>query len=167
MAFAMKLSPRVAVAVCLSGLLCGCSTSQELLTKFQNAAAVVFNNPSVGAYRATPEQVRLADERATVTFDQHSPQERNAFNKSGTRYLAVRTSDPTPTQWAEIRSNMEKPGSRYAGPKKAPSKIYCVMVWDTQSREIVGTDCYAVLDLPTPGTLVRFDTFTAQYVGDF
>ena len=121
----------------------------------------------MGAYRATPQQVRLADQRAATTFNQLSPQEKKAFNESGTRYLAVRTSDPTPTQWTEIRRNMEKPGSRYSGPNKAPGKIYCVMVWDTQSREIVGTDCYAVLELPTPGTLVRFDTFTAQYVGDF
>ena len=163
----MRLSPRVAVALCLSGLLCGCSTTQELLTKVQNVAAVVFNNPSVGAYRATPQQVRLADQRATDTFDQLSLQDRDAFKKSETRYLAVRTSDPTPTQRAEIRRNMKKPGSKYFGATKAPGRIYCVMIWDTQSREIVGTDCYAVLDLPTPGTLVRLDTFTAQYVGDF
>ncbi len=163
----MRLSPRVAVVLCLSGLLCGCPTTQELLTKVQNVAVAVFNNPSVGAYRATLHQVRLADQRATVTFDQLSPQERDAFNKSGTRYLAVRTSDPTPTQRAEIRRNMEKPGSKYSGPKKAPGKICCVMVWDTQSREIVGTDCYAVLDLPTPGTVARFDAYTAQYAGDF
>ena len=65
----MRLSPRVAVVLCLSGLLCGCPTTQELLTKVQNVAVAVFNNPSVGAYRATLHQVRLADQRATVTFD--------------------------------------------------------------------------------------------------
>jgi hypothetical protein len=39
------------------------------------------------------------------------------------------------------------------------------MIWDTQSQEIVGTDCYAVLKLPPAGELARFDTYTAQYVG--
>jgi hypothetical protein len=41
------------------------------------------------------------------------------------------------------------------------------MIWDTQSGEIVGTDCYAVLKLPAAGELARFDTYTAQYVGSF
>ena len=35
--------------------------------------------------------------------------------------------------------------------EESSRKIYCVMIWDTQSREIVGTDCYAVLNLPTQG----------------
>jgi hypothetical protein len=61
---------------------------------------------------------------------------------------------------------MQKPGSRYAS-KKAPSKVYCVMIWDTQSQQVVGADCYAVVNLPAPGTLARFDTYTAQYVGSF
>ncbi len=49
----------------------------------------------------------------------------------------------------------------------APEKVYCVMIWDTQSGEIVGNDCYAVLKLPVAGELARFDTYTAQYVGSF
>ena len=61
--------------------------------------------------------------------------------------------------------DMQKPTSRYSGSRKVPEKIYCVMIWDTQSQEIVGTDCYAVLKLPPAGELARFDTYTAQYVG--
>jgi hypothetical protein len=163
----MRLSPRLGVALCLAGVLSGCLTTQELLTKVNNLAVVVFKNLSVGAYRATPQQIRLADQRATATFNRFSPQAKKTFKESGTRYLAVRTADPTPTQRAEIRKNMEKPGSLYAGRTKAPGKIYCVMIWDTQSREVVGTDCYAVVNLPTPGTVARFDTYTAQYVGNF
>ena len=163
----MRLSPRLGIALCLASLLSGCLTSQELLTKVNNLAAGIFNNLSLGAYKATPQQIRLADQRATATYNRFAPQEKKTFKESGTRYLAVRTADPTPTQRAEIRKEMQKPGSIYAGPKKAPSKIYCVMIWDTQSREVVGTDCYAVATLPTPGTVARFDTYTAQYVGSF
>ena len=129
----MRLSPRLGIALCLASLLSGCVTSQELLTKVNNLAAGIFNNLSLGAYRATPQQIRLADQRATATYSRFAPQEKKAFKESGTRYLAVRTADPTPTQRAEIRKEMQKPGSIYAGPKKAPSKIYCVMIWDTQS----------------------------------
>ena len=163
----MRLSPRLGIALCLASLLSGCLTSQQLLTKVNNLAAGIFNNLSLGAYRATPQQIRLADQRATATYNRFAPQEKKTFKESGTRYLAVRTADPTPTQRAEIRKEMQKPGSIYAGPKKAPSKIYCVMIWDTQSGEVVGTDCYAVASLPTPGTVARFDTYTAQYVGSF
>jgi hypothetical protein len=163
----MRLSPRAGIALCLAGLLSGCLTTQELVTKASNFAVTVFNNLSVGAYKATPQQIRLADQRATATFKRLSPQEKQTFKESGTRYLAVRTADPTPTQRAEIQKNMEKPGSIYAGRRKTPSKIYCVMIWDTQSQEVVGTNCYAVLNLPTPGTVARFDTYTAQYVSTF
>ncbi|HEY5705543.1 MAG TPA: hypothetical protein VIS96_08225 [Terrimicrobiaceae bacterium] len=164
----MRLSLHLGVALCLAGLLSGCLTTQEVLTRVGNLAAVVFNNLSVGAYRATPQQVRVADQRATASFNRFTPQEKKTFKESGTRYLAVRTADPTPTQQIEIRKSMQKQGSRYGGTTtKPPSKVYCVMIWDTQSREIVGTDCYAVLSLPKPGSVARFDTYTAQYVGNF
>ena len=160
----MKLSPRLLVALCLAGLLSGCLTTQELWTKVSNTVNV-FYNLSVGAYKATPHQIRLADQRATASFKRFSPQQKKTLKES-TRYLAVRTADPTPTQQAAIRKDMQKPGSKYAG-KKASSKVYCVMIWDTQSQQVVGADCYAVVNLPTPGTLARFDTYTAQYLGSF
>jgi hypothetical protein len=163
----MRLSPRLGVALCLAGLPSGCLTTQELLTKVNNLAVAIFKNLSVGTYKATPEQIHLADQRATAEFNRFSPQEKETFKEPGTRYLAVRTTDPSPAQWTEIRRDMQKPGSLYGGPKKTPGKIYCVMIWDTQSREVVGTDCYAVLKLPAPGTVARFDTYTAQYVGSF
>jgi hypothetical protein len=156
----MRLSTRLGVALLLAGLLSGCLTTQDLVTKVK----AVFYNLSVGAYRATPQQIRLADQRATAAYKRFSPQEKKTFKESGKRYLAVRTADPTPAQRAEIRRDMEKPGSKYFGQAKT-GKIYCVMIWDTQSKEVVGTDCYAVASLPTSGTVARFDTYTAQYVG--
>ena len=163
----MRLSPRLGVALFLASLLSGCLTTQELLTNVNNFAVSVFRNLSVGAYKATPQQIHLADQRASATYNRFTPQEKKTLKESGTRYLAVRTADPTPAQRAEIRKNMEKPGSLYSGPKAATSKVYCVMIWDTQTREVVGTDCYAVLNLPTPGTIAHFDTYTAQYVGRY
>jgi hypothetical protein len=163
----MRFSLRLAFGLCLASLLSGCPTTQEVWTKVNNIAAVVFRNLSVGAYKATPQQIALADQRATTVYKRFSPQERTTFKESGTRYLAVRTSDPTPAQREEIRKNMQKPGSLYAKPTSAPGKVYCVMIWDTQSQEIVGTNCYAVLSLPEPGTVARFDTYTAQYMGTF
>lgn len=162
----MRLSLRGVLALGLASLLSGCLTTQELVTKVNSFTAGIFNNLSVGSYKATPQQIHLADQRATTSFSRFSPQQKKTFKESGTRYLAVRTADPTPAQRTEIRKNMEKPGSLYSGKKAAPSKVYCVMIWDTQTREVVGTDCYAVISLPTPGTVAHFDTYTAQYVGN-
>ncbi len=145
------------LVIWLSGVLCGCETTRRLWA--------TLNDFAVGIYKATPHQTQLADQRATAAFARLSAHEKVSLERSGTRYLAVRTADPTPAQWTEIRRDMQKPTSRYSGPRKAPEKIYCVMIWDTQSQEIVGTDCYAVLKLPPVGELARFETYTAQYVG--
>jgi hypothetical protein len=143
----------------LAGVLSGCETTR----KFWAA----LNDLAVGVYKATRHQKQLAHQRATASFQQFSPQQKKALAESGTRYLAVRTADPTPDQWKEIRKDMQKPASRYFASTSAPERIYCVMIWDTEAGEIVGNDCYALLKLPATGALARFDTYTAQYVGSF
>lgn len=152
----MRLVRFFGLVLWLSLFLCACETTRKLWA--------TLNDFAVGIYRATSQQRELADQRATTAYARFSPEEKSSLQRSGVRYLAVRTADPTPAQWTEIRRDMQKPASRYSGPRKAPEKIYCVMIWDTQSQEIVGTDCYAVLKLPPSGDLARFDTYTAQYV---
>ena len=146
-------------ALLLAMSLSGCLTTQRLLTLTRDWA--------VGIYKATAEQIRVADRRAAAAFARLTTQEKTELKESGTRYLAVRTSDPTPAQLAEIRRDMTKPASRYGSSPAPPGKIYCVMIWDTHSQEIVGNDCYAVLSLPKDRDLARFDTYTAQYLGTF
>ena len=153
----MRLIRFSGLVVWLSLFLCACETTRRLWA--------TLNDFAVGIYKATSHQTELADQRASAAFARFSPEEKSSLQRSGVRYLAVRTADPTPAQWTEIRRDIQKPTSRYSGPRKVPEKIYCVMIWDTQSREIVGTDCYAVLKLPPVGELARFETYTAQYVG--
>ena len=89
--FLMRFSLWLAFGLCLASLFSGCPTTQEVWTKVNSLAAVVFRNLSVGAYRATPQQIRLADQRATAAYKRFSPQEKTTFKESGNRYLAVRT----------------------------------------------------------------------------
>jgi hypothetical protein len=139
-------------------LLAGCMTTGRLLTW--------VNDLAVGAYQATARQIRIADQRAAAFFDRLTPAEKKALKDGGIRYLAVRTEDPNPEQMKQIRRNMAKRSGPYGAPGgSAPRKVYCVMIWDTQTREVVGTNCYAVLKLPTPGEPARFDTYMTQYVG--
>ena len=142
-------------------LLSGCATAGKLLS--------LVNNWAVGAYRATARQIQVADQRASTLFDRMPASKKQALKDEGVRYLAVRTDDPNPEQMKEIRRNMSKPSGGYGATttSAAPKKVYCVMIWDTQTREVVGTDCYAVLKLPPPDEPARFDTYTAQYVGTF
>lgn len=140
-------------------LLSGCATAGKLLS--------FAGDWAVGVYKATTRQIQVADQRATAAFDRKPAGEKKAMKDAGVRYLAVRTEDPTPAQMTQIRREMTKPGSKYGAPASAPKKVYCVMIWDTQTREVVGTDCYAVLKLPQPDESARFDTYTAQYVGTF
>ena len=72
---------------------------------------------------------------ATVTFEPEG-------NK--TRYIAVDT---------------EKDEHTAAGAKKS------VMIWDTQSQEVVGNNVYDVKSPPAVGSTAKFDTYSAEYVG--
>ncbi|MDD5200164.1 MAG: hypothetical protein PHC88_10225, partial [Terrimicrobiaceae bacterium] len=40
-----------------------------------------------------------------------------------------------------------------------------VMIYDTQSKALVGNDVYDVKSAPKTGTVTKYDTVQAQYVG--
>lgn len=40
-----------------------------------------------------------------------------------------------------------------------------VMIWDTQTQEIVGNSVYDINSPPPPGSSVKFETYSAEYVG--
>jgi len=48
---------------------------------------------------------------------------------------------------------------------QSPSGAKPVMVYDTQSRSIVGNDVFNLKSQPAVGSTKKFDTVTAQYVG--
>jgi hypothetical protein len=44
-------------------------------------------------------------------------------------------------------------------------QLHCLMVFDTESKQFVGSGCYVVGPLPPPGTLAQFESVTAEFVG--
>ena len=86
-------------------------------------------------------------------------------------------------QQNKSRSSSSSSGTQVAKSKKAPASIpkYIavdtvtsqqsptgakpVMLYDTQSRKIVGNDVYNLKSQPSVGSNKKFDTMTAQYVG--
>ena len=138
---------------------------------------------SWGAYRATPQQTRIADQRATRYYAQLPPAKKQEMKSKGKRYLAVRTADPSPAQIKEIKKKASSGayGSRSGGlygsrrsstaaskPSATPDptpEYKCVMIFDTYAKEIVGNNCYAVTTLPRVGETARFDAYTAEFIG--
>ena len=46
-----------------------------------------------------------------------------------------------------------------------PSQLRCLMVFDTQSKQFVGSGCYVVTGKPSIGDVAKFDTVSAEFVG--
>jgi hypothetical protein len=40
-----------------------------------------------------------------------------------------------------------------------------VMIYDTQTDQVVGNDVYDVKQAPKEGTISKYDTYSAEYVG--
>jgi hypothetical protein len=101
----------------------------------------------VKKYEATLEQRRVAEAagrraEARLRARPVQPPGGAGIGKRPPRYLAVRT-----------RSDARA---------KTPVSV---MIWDTQAQEIVGNNVYDINSPPPAGAPVRFETFSADYVG--
>ena len=79
--------------------------------------------------------------------DQAPPtaEEKKALKKKLPRYIAVET-----------------PTDKHS----APGTKKDVMIWDTQNESLVGNNVYDVQSTPTLGAMTKFETYSAQYVGN-
>lgn len=105
---------------------------------------------AAGAYiiskqQATERQRKVAEQRAKLYMArlEKQQQEQAAARKAKKpRYIAVQTEKTEKTQGKAA-----------------------VMVFDTQSNQIVGNSVYDMKSTPQVGETTKFDTYTAQYVG--
>jgi hypothetical protein len=123
----------------------------------------------LAVYRATPQQRRIAEMRVRRYSD---AVQRGKHARAKSRYIAVQTLDPDASQrksYAQRRESVrkiaEEQGRALAPAWVEPNEIHCLMVFDTQSREFVGSDCYVVAALPGAGRLAQFEAVTAEFVG--
>jgi hypothetical protein len=99
----------------------------------------------IAKHEASVRQRQLAQERARAATRKlgataHSP------GRPGQRprYLAVETAKDART---------------------APGAAKAIMIWDTAAQEIVGNNVYDISEAPTAGARVKFETYSAEYVG--
>lgn len=105
------------------------------------AAATVY---VIATHKATERQRRLAEERAKVYYGRLSQEKKASMKKKKVRYIAVDTEKNAET---------------------SPKAAKAVMLWDTQTQSIVGSDVYDVEKAPAVGSTARFETHAAEYVG--
>jgi len=77
------------------------------------------------------------------------------------RYIAVETLRPTKTQ----REDYLKKRAQQKAPAMNPAQLRCLMVFDTQTKQFVGSGCYVVGSLPAPGAVTKFESVSAEFVG--
>lgn len=132
-----------AAALLLSFLGAGCLSEETIRriegTPGQEGTGITLSRvPEVirilAVHDATPEQRRAARDTA-VRSGASGPEGRSA------RYLAVQTTDTEASQGA-----------------------VSVMVWDTESAEIVGNNVYDLAIRPRPGNVAMIDDRPAQFV---
>jgi hypothetical protein len=121
------------------------------------------------AYAATTEQ---QTEAKKCVRNYYASAQKNKRRVAKKRYIAVQTLRPSKRQLADyeqkrreaataLQSAQEQLSTRWV----PPGSLKCVMIFDTQTEQFVGSNCYAVGTLPSVGDVVKFETFTAEFVG--
>ena len=122
----------------------GASTGESVAIGAATGAVVAAVTYIVAKHQATERQHRIAEERARRAYAEMSAKRKASMKARKTRYIAVDT---------------EK------NEKTAPEAKKSVMIWDTQSQEVVGNNVYDVKAPPPVGSTAKFDTYSAEYVG--
>jgi hypothetical protein len=108
------------------------------------------------SYAPTPEQQAYAEQQVKkylVTVRNHQT------HPASHRYISVETLRPTKGQLADYTKRLRQPSP------SAPSQLRCLMVFDTETKQFVGAGCYVVAGEPVVGEIDRFETASAEFVG--
>jgi hypothetical protein len=118
----------------------GANTSEAVAIGLATGAVVGVTAYVIAKHKATERQRRYAEERARLAYENAPPPRQAAYQK--TRYIAVDT----------LR-------------EQNSSGAKSVMIYDTQTQQVVGNNVYDVKEAPKEGTVSKFDTYSAEYVG--
>ena len=118
----------------------GASDSTAVAIGLGTGAAVGVMAFVIAKHEATERQRRYAEERARLDYERMSAQRKAEVKKH--RYIAVPT----------VR-------------EKNSTGVQSVMVYDTQSQQVIGNNVYDLKSTPKDGQVSKFDTVSAEYVG--
>ena len=115
----------------------------------------------VAKHQATERQRQVAEQRARLYMAKRAEENRIAAKSQNTSSGTVAKKTTKQASGPRyIAINTEKSGTAPAA--SGPS----VMIFDTQSSQIVGNNVYDLKAQPKSGQTAKFDTYTTQYVGN-
>jgi hypothetical protein len=110
----------------------------------------------VYSYTPSPEQQAKAMQQVGTYLLEINQRRHHAATH---RYISVETLRPTKKQVEDFVK--KQPPTRHV----EPGKLRCLMVFDTQTREFVGSGCYVVTTAPRSGEVTQFEAVSAEFVG--
>ncbi len=146
----------------------GLSTAESFATGAAVGAVVAATTFIIAKHQATVRQRRIAEERARAAYRRIVAQ-RQAEERA--EQQRAREGRPAPKTRGRKAQQGPRPVPRYIAvetekdERTSPKAEKAVMIWDTQSQEIVGNNVYDVESTPAVGATARFETYSAEYVG--
>lgn len=122
----------------------GLSTGESIAVGVASGAIIAATTYIIAKHQATERQRRIAEERARLAYRRMPEKKKVAMKKRRVRYIAVDTEKDERT---------------------SPKAKKSVMIWDTQSQQVVGNNVYDVQTPPREGQTAKFETYSAEYVG--
>ncbi len=111
----------------------------------------------IAKHQATERQRKIAEQRARLYMAQRAAARQQAARKAATASSSGTKKAKAPKETRYIA--VETPNESFNKGQSA------VMIYDTQSDEIVGNNVYDLKTTPKVGQTSKFDTYTAEYVG--
>jgi hypothetical protein len=106
-------------------------------------------------YTPTAEQMATAQEHLQ---DYLMTVRKNPKHAASHRYISVEALRPTKQQLEDYtKKQLPQPAEH--------SQLRCLMVFDTQAKQFVGSGCYVVTGKPATGDVAKFETVSAEFVG--
>ena len=112
----------------------------------------------IAQHQATERQRKIAEQNARIYMARRAEAQRVAARSSSSSRSTTRQSSKPAPEPRYIAINTEKSATSSTGPS--------VMVYDTQSSQIVGNNVYDLKSQPKAGQNTKFETYSAQYVGN-
>ncbi len=126
----------------------GMSTGESIATGAAVGAVVAITTYIIAKHQADERQRQVAAQRGRIASQRIARRSTSSSSgkkaKKKPRYIAVDT----------VKNEKTSPKAKKA-----------VMIYDTQSGQVVGNNVYDVQSPPSVGSTAKFDTYSAEYVG--
>ena len=145
-----------------SSLLVAAITATLVVPQFQSPAMdimerVITTQTEAIRYEATEYQRKVAEAnaRAYMAAQRKTSSTKTARKDQSPAKPTAKTKLP---RYVAVDTAKDK--------RAAPGTKKVVMIWDTQSEALVGNNVYDVQNVPAVGSTAKFETYSAQYVGN-